>query len=116
MIKFNNYPPTEPGDVELTEAAVYAVIKASTLNRGFSHSLERPENDQATLMYAYGQAIGYAIFASVWENHLLQSEIREISRPIMEQVQAIAQTGESEFSTGFSYALSEGARNTGVEV
>jgi hypothetical protein len=64
MIKFNNYPPEQAGDVELTPSAL-AKLKSIGRALGSPHIDTHSQEVLRNTVFAYGESIGRTVVASL---------------------------------------------------
>src|SRR5260221_304281 len=80
MIKYNNYPPKEIGDVELTREG-----RELIRNRRHVTLKDEAQYDRSTVrLYAYGESIGSSILSAVESND--RELARELAEPIIDEV------------------------------
>jgi len=98
MIHFNNYPPSRPGDVELTEGAK----KIMEARKPFL-----AEGKRDAVFEAYGEAVGHVVIAAL-DNSLKDNALHNGFRlvaPVIEDVASIAGDDASRaFLSGFETA------------
>jgi len=107
MLKFNRYPPREPGDVELTTEAQRIMM----IRRSLSGDAGDKKRD--VIFNAYGESIGRTVVASLMDSCAVRAEdaAYEIIQPVFAAVNKLSggDAGRA-FQSGFNLAtISENA-------
>jgi hypothetical protein len=102
MIRFNNYPPSDANDVELTEAGYTAIHEG--LPTGRNHG---------DIMYGYGSAIGHTIVAAM--ERPTTNGAHELAADIVTYVFATTPDSHSSaFASGFGEAVRQEVKSLRV--
>jgi hypothetical protein len=103
MIKFNDYPPKQAGDVELTPDARASIIE--TIGRAKSYARIR----QAHKLMGYGESVMHTVLGSVDGDAELA---RVIIEPIVSEVSHLEQVGG--LWGGYTFGTGVGAARYGL--